>query len=249
VEEESNLSSRPDRPRIVITVRRVLDGEAPAKVARSIRFYADAVYAAGGDPVVVAAGDPVPERFDGLLLAGGADVHPRHYGQAIDPRVADTLTIDEARDALELPLARQTLEADVPMLCICRGVQLVNVAAGGTLWQDLSLARIDPAAHDQDGRLQTWEVAHPALVDAGSRLADVVGDGTIGVNTFHHQAVAEPAPGFVVTARAPDGTIEGLESRHHTFVVGVQWHPERMVERHARHRALFERFVAAARGG
>lgn len=248
MEEESNLPSHPDRPRIVITVRRVLNGETPAKLARSIKYYAGAVYAAGGDPVVIAAGDPVPDRFDGLLLAGGADVHPRHYRQAIDPRVAGTLTIDEARDALELPLARKSLEDDLPMLCICRGIQLVNVAAGGTLWQDLSLARVDPAAHDQDGRLETWEVAHPAAVDAGTRLADVVGEGTIGVNTFHHQAVAEPAPGFAVTARAPDGTIEGLESLHHRFVVGVQWHPERMVEHHARHRALFERFVAAARG-
>jgi len=248
VEEETNLPSHPDRPRILITVRRALNGELPARLARSIKFYADAVYAAGGDPVVVATGDSVPEHYDGLLLAGGADVDPRHYGQPIDARIEQTLTIDDARDALELPLTRAALEDDVAMLCICRGVQLINVAAGGTLWQDLSLARVDPAVHNQDGRLETWEIAHSAAVDTGSRLADVVGDGTIGVNTFHHQAVAEPAPGFTVTARAPDGTIEGIESRQHRFVVGVQWHPERMVGHHPRHRALFERFVASARG-
>ena len=248
MEEETSLPSLPNRPPILITVRRALNGEPSARLARSIKFYADAVYAAGGDPIVIAAGDPVPEHYDGLLLAGGADVDPRHYGQPVDARIEQTLTIDHERDALELPLTRGALDGDVPMLCICRGVQMVNVAAGGSLWQDLSLARIDPTMHNQDGRLETWEVAHPAAVDAGSRLADVVGGGAIGVNTFHHQAVAEPAPGFVVTARAPDGTIEGIESPRHRFVVGVQWHPERMVDHHPRHRALFERFVASTRG-
>ncbi len=229
-------------------MRRALNGEAPARLARSIKYYADAVYAAGGDPVVIAAGDPLPEQYDGLLLAGGADVHPRYYGQAISTQVRDTLTIDDDRDALELPLARAALEHDLPMLCVCRGIQLLNVAAGGTLWQDLSLAKVDPAVHNQDGWMETWEIAHEAAVDSRSRLADVVGAGPIGVNTFHHQAVDDPAPRFTVTARAPDGTIEGLESPDHRFVVGVQWHPERMVAHHPRQRALFERFVASARG-
>lgn len=230
-------------------MRRALNGEAPARLARSIKYYADAVYAAGGDPVVIAAGDPLPEPYDGLLLAGGADVHPRYYGQTISAPVAETLTVDDDRDALEVPLARAALDHDLPMLCICRGIQLLNVAAGGTLWQDLSLAKVDPAVHNQDGRMETWEIAHEASVDARSRLADVVGAGSIGVNTFHHQAVADPAPGFNVTARAPDGTIEGLESPSNRFVVGVQWHPERMVAHHPRHRALFERFVTSTRSG
>lgn len=240
-----------ERPRILVTARRV-PGDADAatveRYTRSRRYYTDAVRAAGGTPLVVAAGDPIPESYDGILFSGGADVHPRYYGQAIEESVRTTLVIDDERDALELALARRALDADVPIFCICRGVQLINVAAGGTLWQDLSLASVDPTAHYQDGRLESWEVAHTADVQARTALAGIVGSGAVGVNTFHHQAVAVPAKGFRVTARAPDGTVEGLESTQHRFVVGVQWHPERMVTHYAVQRRLFERLVAASRG-
>jgi putative glutamine amidotransferase len=202
---------------------------------------------AGGEPILLRAGDPVPGDFDALLLSGGADVHPRFYGQTIDAGVRDTLTIDDPRDTLELPLAREALRDDLPILCICRGAQVINVAAGGTLWQDLSLAGVSPPAHNQDGRLEYWEYGHEVRVDAGTRLAVLVGTGAVGVNTYHHQAVADPAPGFLVTAYAADGTVEGIESREHRFVVGVQWHPERLVGHHTVHRGLFEGLVAAAR--
>jgi putative glutamine amidotransferase len=240
-----------DRPRILVTARRIphdADTATAERYTRSRRYYADAVRGAGGEPLVVAAGDPVPETYDGILFSGGADVHPRYYGQAIEESVQRTLVIDDERDALEIPLARRALDADIPIFCICRGVQLINVAAGGTVWQDLSLASVDPAAHYQDGRLESWEVAHTADVEARTALAGIVGGGAVGVNTFHHQAVATPAPGFLVTARAPDGTVEGLESTQHRFVVGVQWHPERMVTHHPVQRRLFERLVAASRG-
>jgi putative glutamine amidotransferase len=244
---------RPDggRPRILVTIRRPSRGAGAATVERaaaSARSYADAVRLAGGEPMLVAAGDPVPDGYDGLLLSGGADVHPRHYGQRIDDRVRETLMIDEDRDALELPLARRALEQDLPTLCICRGVQVLNVAAGGTLWQDLSLAGVDPAAHNQDGRLEAWEYAHTVAVVPATALAAIVGGGQVGVNTYHHQAVRDPAPGFRVTARTADGVVEALESPGHRFVVGVQWHPERLVSHHALHRRLFLRFVDAARG-
>ena len=243
---------RTDRPRILVTVRRAsaaADAATIDRYTRSARYYADAVSEAGGEPITLAAGDPIPDAFNGLLLSGGADVHRRHYGQRINESVRKTLSIDEARDAMELSLARRALEADRPILCICRGIQMLNVTAGGTLWQDISLAAIDPAAHFQDGRLESWEIGHEVLLNAASLLADVVGEDRIGVNTYHHQAVANPAPGFRIVARAPDGTVEGLESTHHRFAVGVQWHPERMVARHPLHRRLFERFVDAARGG
>ncbi len=239
-----------DRPRILVTGRRIPRDAAVAIVeryTRSARYYADAVRAAGGHPITLAAGDPIPEPFDGVLFSGGADVHPRYYGEVIDESVRETLTIDDERDALEIPLARRALDADVPVFCICRGVQLINVAAGGTLWQDLSLAAVDPRAHYQDGRFETWEVAHQAAVETETALERIVGRA-VGVNTYHHQAVAAPAPGFRVTAHAPDGTVEGLESTQHRFVVGVQWHPERMVSHHPLHRRLFERLVSAARG-
>jgi putative glutamine amidotransferase len=239
-----------ERPRILVTVRRPPRGADAATVERiavSTHCYADAVRLAGGAPVLVGAGDPVPERYDGLLLSGGADVHPRHYGQAVDERIRESLMIDEDRDALELPLARRALDDDLPTLCICRGIQVMNVAAGGTLWQDVALAGADPAAHNQDGRLESWEYGQFVAVEPASRLAGIVGDGRVGVNTYHHQAVNEPAQGFRVTARAADGIVEGIESLHHRFVVGVQWHPERLVGHHALHRRLFVRLVHAAR--
>lgn len=239
-----------DRPRILITARRAAAGaEAAAveRIAASARFYAEAVRMAGGEPLLVAAGDPLPERYDGLLLAGGADIHPRYYGQTIEESVRATLTIDEARDAMELPLARAALDADLPMLCICRGIQTLNVAAGGTLWQDVSLAGVDPRAHNQEGRLESWEYGQEVLVGSGTRLAAIVGAGALGVNTYHHQAVCDPAPGFRVSARSADGVVEGLESPQHRFVVGVQWHPERLTSHHVIHRELFNRFIEAAR--
>ncbi|HET8679895.1 MAG TPA: gamma-glutamyl-gamma-aminobutyrate hydrolase family protein [bacterium] len=238
------------RPRILVTARRPqlgADKTTIDRVARSIRYYVDAVRDAGGEPIVVRAGDPMPADYDGLLLSGGADVHPRYYGEVINESVRDTLSIDDARDAMEMTLAQSALEADLPMLCICRGIQLINVAAGGTLWQDLSLATVDPVGHFQEGRLETWEAGHDVAVDAGTRLAEIMGDGSVGVNSYHHQAVREPAPGFCVVARAEDGTVEGIESERHSCIIGVQWHPERMVSHHPLQRRLFSRLVEAAR--
>lgn len=236
-------------PRILVTVRRVPHGADAATVERlaaSARYYAEAVRQARGEPVLVGAGDPVPEAYDGLLLAGGTDLHPSLYGQEIVESVRATLTVDAGRDTLELALASQALEADRPVLGICRGIQMINVAAGGTLWQDLTLAGIPPEPHNQDGRMESWEPGHQVGIEPGSHLALILGGGPIGVNTYHHQAVADPAPGFAVAARAPDGTVEGLESLRHRFVVGVQWHPERMIPHHPLQRRLFGHLVEAS---
>ncbi|MDR7523019.1 MAG: gamma-glutamyl-gamma-aminobutyrate hydrolase family protein [Armatimonadota bacterium] len=242
---------RPDgRPRILLTARRLTSATPPAAVerlARSLAYYVEAIRAAGGEPCIVRPGDPIPEDYDGVVFSGGPDVHPRHYGQEVDRAVRTTLTTDEDRDAAELALARSALADDRPILCICRGVQLLNVAAGGTLWQDLSLAGVDPAVHDRDGRGSSADLVHAVTVRPGSALAGILGQGEVGVNSFHHQAVAAAAPGFRITARAPDGVVEGLESREHRFVVGVQWHPERLVRRHPLHRRLFAALVEAAR--
>ncbi len=240
------------RPRILVTARRPqlgADTTTIDRVTRSIQYYTDAVRDAGGEPVVVRAGDPMPANYDGLLLSGGADVHPRYYGEAINESVRGTLNIDDARDAMEMTLAQDALAADLPMLCICRGIQLINVAAGGTLWQDLSLATVDPEEHFQEGRLETWEAGHSVAIDAGTRLSELMGleNGSVGVNSYHHQAVRDPAPEFRVVARAEDGTVEALESERHSCVIGVQWHPERMVSHHPLQRRLFRRLVEAAR--
>lgn len=208
--------------------------------------YVDAVRLAGGDPVVAGPDDPLPATFDGLLLPGGEDVHPRHYGQEIVSAVQEMLRIDEARDIMELDLARAALRADLPVLCICRGAQLMNVAAGGTLWQDLSLVGVPFSAHYQTGG-DYWETSHEVAVESGSRLAEILSAGPLLVNSYHHQAVAEAAPGFAITSRAPDGVIESIESNRHRWVMAVQWHPERLVRHHAVQLRLFTRLVEEAR--
>jgi len=196
----------------------------------------------------VAGTDPeeILREVDALVLSGGVDVDPRHFGEGVVSEA--NVEIDPRRDQAELPLIRAALARDVPVLGICRGIQMINVAAGGTLHQDLGLIGLDPAGHQQRqaGR-KVDEVAHPVRIERTSRLATALGSDRVEVNSFHHQAINRPAPGFVVTARSPDGVIEGLEHPGRTFAVGVQWHPERMVGAHAEQRRLFQALVDAAK--
>lgn len=217
---------------------------------RHLADYLRAVEDAGGLPVVLVAGQSDPEEpLDGLLLAGGADVHPRRYRQEVDPRVAETLEFDELREAFELEVTRRALEEGLPVLGICRGLQLLNVVLGGSLVQDLSLLGVEPRTHNQRGILQPWQPAHPVRVSPGSRLHRLLGASEVEVNSFHHQAVADPAPGLRVVARSPDAVVEALENPDHRFLLAVQWHPERMVGRVPVQRELFTALIRAARGG
>ncbi len=216
--------------------------------------YAAAVRAAGGEPRWLQPADvrdprgleAVLEAVDGILFSGGIDIHPCHFGESI--LEGASVEIDEERDALELPLARQAVARGLPVLGICRGIQTLNVAFGGSLYQDLSVIGIEGRVHQQRDRLEPWQPAHPVVVIASSKLARTFDGSHAEVNSFHHQAVHESAPGWVVTARAPDGVIEGLEYPGARFVVGVQWHPERMIQRDPASRRLFAAFVDAARG-
>ncbi|MDR5694319.1 MAG: gamma-glutamyl-gamma-aminobutyrate hydrolase family protein [Armatimonadota bacterium] len=210
--------------------------------------YIRAVEQGGGVEVVLLTPAPGvhPERvldeIHGLLLPGGVDVHPRHYGQDPHPLLGQ---VDEERDALELFLIQEALRRDLPILAICRGIQVLNVAAGGTLFQDLSIAGVDAARHRTTE--PEWGIAHQLSIREGSLLQAIVGVREMGVNTFHHQAVDRVARGFVVTAQSEDGVVEAIESTKHRFVLGVQWHPERMVDHHPLQRKLFEAFLSAAR--
>ena len=164
------------------------------------------------------------DQCDGVLLTGGADVDPVHYGEVPHP----TLQPDAVRDAYELVLAKAALARDMPVLAICRGVQLLNVAAGGSLIQDIPSQRSSDVIHGQ--RQPLTGTPHTVQVRAGTTLATLLGDAAAGqdlaVNSRHHQAVDRVAPGFVVSATAPDGIVEGIERPGARFCIGVQWHPE-----------------------
>jgi len=176
----------------------------------------------------------------GLMLTGGPDVEPAAYGDA--ERHA-TVQSDPLRDRYELVLARRALERRVALLALCRGVQVLNVAAGGTLWQDLPTGRPGPIPHDVTATTTT--PAHPVDVIPGTLLARALGHDVITVNSRHHQAIRRLASPFVVTATAPDGVIEAIEHPALPYCLGVQWHPENFWQT-GEFAPLFRQFVAAA---
>jgi putative glutamine amidotransferase len=184
------------------------------------------------------------ERLDGLFLPGGVDVHPAEYGEAPGPLCGRT---DPERDWTELLLLRWALADRKPVLAVCRGAQLVNVAVGGSLYQDVASQHPDAIKHDHypvDGRRRD-ELAHEVQLAPGSRLRELLGTPTLSVNSMHHQGIARLAPGLVAVATSPDGLIEGVEAEADTFLLGVQWHPEDLVDVDSRMRRLFEAFIDA----
>jgi len=210
--------------------------------------YCAAVEAAGGLPLILpqSADAAVLEAtfalLDGLLLPGGQDVEPIHYGEEPSRQLEE---VDPLRDATELHLARKALAEDLPTFGICRGEQLLNVAGGGTLFQDLHVQAPRPTLKHFQEYVEE-RPSHGVRVEAGTILAEIVGAGDVRVNSYHHQAVKAPAPGFRVSAVAADGVVEAIESTVHGYVVGVQWHPE-ILHRHGDFNfALFRRFVLEA---
>jgi putative glutamine amidotransferase len=214
-----------------------------------VHAYVDCVIRAGGLPLLLPNAPPetaLPylDRLDGLVLSGGLDVDPVHYGQEPKPTLGK---IDGMRDAFELEITRQAHAADVPILAICRGLQVLNVAFGGTLLQDVRTEVPGAVRHDQDAVRQD-ALAHAVEIEPNTRLHAVAGVVRARVNSFHHQAADRVADGLVVSARAADGVIEGLEDPSRGFCVSVQWHPERRPD-DLLTRALFQTFVDAAREG
>jgi putative glutamine amidotransferase len=162
---------------------------------------------------------------DGLLLTGGEDVDPARYGALPSPALG---TVSRARDILEFALLREARARDLPVLAICRGIQVVNVALGGTLWQDLPSERPGAVAHDVTG--DRTARTHRINVAAASRLHAALGASSCAVNSRHHQAVRDLAPGLAATAWSEDGLIEGVEAEGGAWLVGVQWHPEDLAD-------------------
>jgi putative glutamine amidotransferase len=210
--------------------------------------YINAVQEAGGVPVPlpprldVVAQRELFARLDGILLTGGADVDPQRFNETPHPTVYD---VSPARDELEVRLVEHSLDRDLPLLAICRGIQVLNVALGGTLHQDVKSAPGTDIEHSQKrGRHRT---SHPVRIEAGSRLAKVIGAYELEVNSFHHQAIKELGRGLRAVAFAPDHLIEGAEiGDPERFVLGVQWHPEELASHHETARRLFRALVEAA---
>jgi putative glutamine amidotransferase len=188
--------------------------------------YLDAIGRAGALAMVVPPlpGPAIPallDRVDGICLSGGPDLHPDAYGAAAHPELGPT---EPRLDAFELALARAADERDMPILAICRGAQVLNVARGGTLHQHLPDVVGDAVTHRQAGA--AGEPTHGVSVAPESRLAAILGHRHVRVNSFHHQAVDVLGERLAITARAEDGTIEAFEAVDRGFVVGVQWHVE-----------------------
>jgi putative glutamine amidotransferase len=185
------------------------------------------------------------ERLDGLFLPGGEDIDPSHYGAAQHPRLGAT---DKERDRTELLVTRWAVEVGMPLLGVCRGLQMINVACGGTLYQDLH--EECPILHKHDYTPPTYEryrISHTVMIEPDSRLAHAL--GTVHqVNSMHHQGINQLGAGLRVVARAEDGLPEAIELPVLPYVVGVQWHPEELATTDQHHSNLFYDFVEAAAG-
>ena len=214
------------------------------------RTYVDSVRSAGGMPVILPTDatdlDELLPRLDGLLLSGGGDLDPALFG---DPDVHETTYgIDAERDAFELRAFGEAVDRDLATLCICRGIQAMAVAMGGTLHQDISTTFPHSIEHRQSklGKMRD-DVGHEVSLVEGNPLSDRVRAERFAVNSFHHQAVKDPGKSLVVIATADDGIIEGLWHPGMRFGIGVQWHPEMLANSRAQHAAIFDGFVEAAR--
>lgn len=209
--------------------------------------YVKAVEQAGGLPLLIPIGLSegrlalLFNTLDGILLSGGGDVHPERYGALSSPMLID---IDEQRDQTELSLAEWSVEKGKPLLAICRGLQVLNVTLGGTLVQDIPSQLPKAIVHklaDPDGE----NLRHEVLIREGTRLRSLIGQPKIETNSFHHQAILEPADRLTIAATTEDDIIEAVEISDHPFVLGVQWHPESLPAA-PESQAIFKALIHAA---
>jgi putative glutamine amidotransferase len=237
-----------------------LIGLPAAKYARSdnaLHYYfiynriISAIVEAGGIPVLLPTDMPenatraLYESVDGILLPGGGDVDPKFYGEVPHPA---TQTPDLLRDELELSLVRWAVSDDLPLMGICRGNQVINVALGGTLVQDIPSEVETDIVHDTANRPEGRTLrVHTVRVEPESRLSSILQGSEFKVNSLHHQSVDRPAPGLNITALSPDEVVEALEMPNKRFVISVQWHPEDLYMDDDAMKRLFEAFVSAAR--
>ena len=209
--------------------------------------YLEGVLRAGGTPVLFpVTQDPdqlasLLDRVSGLLLTGGGDIDPALYGEEKRPGCGEC---SPSRDAMEYPLCRAALERRMPVLAICRGLQVLSCVLGGTLYQDLAEEFSTVLSHPR------YEVprdpVHDVLVRPDTLLSAIVGEGPLPVNSRHHQGIHELGAGLRISAESPDGLAEAIELPDAPFVLGVQWHPESLSDRYPAHQRLFDAFIEAA---
>mgnify|MGYP003966156251 FL=1 len=188
--------------------------------------------------------DGIFPLLDGLLLTGGGDIDPQSYGVQTQSQL---MLVDRDRDRVEIQITHKALDVGLPFLGICRGHQLINVALGGTLYTDIADEIPNALQHRFSGKWPRDHLAHSVKIDSHSRLAQILGADQVEVNSIHHQAIRDLAPGLVETAHAPDGIIEGTILPGQSFGITVQWHPENL-QAYEPMRALFHAFVEAAQG-
>jgi putative glutamine amidotransferase len=221
-------------------------GPTRSRAYAASQSYVHALITVGLAPLLI---PPAPEaalavicsRLDGLLLPGGGDLDPAIYGEQRQPYCDEP---EPERDAMELALTTLALDRDLPVFGICRGMQTLNVARGGTLYQDLAAQRPDTDEHDMH-RLPRDTRAHAVTVEHGSRLAEALGVERMEVNSLHHQAAREPGRGVRFVARANDGVAEGMELPEYRFALAVQYHPEELFATDELSRRLFAAFARA----
>lgn len=209
--------------------------------------YVDAVIRAGGVPLIIPFSTDKEviisqaQLIDGLILSGGHDISPYNYGQEPSQKIGETFP---ERDTYEIILLEESKKRNIPILGICRGFQLINVAAGGTLYQDLSLIPGNILKHNQvsNPTLKT----HKVEIKENSFISSIFGKETM-VNSFHHQVIDKVANDFIVVAKASDGVVEAIEHKTYKFLVAVQWHPEMLAVNCEKARELFSKFVEEAK--
>ena len=211
--------------------------------------YTEAIEAAGGVPLIIPPQQDNIEEIlsvvDGLLLSGGGDIDPQIYRD--DTVHEKTYGIHEGRDSLEMALTKAAIERDLPTLCICRGIQVLNVALGGTLYQDIADQYSDEIEHRQhDKGIAANEPSHEVTAVRDSLLSDVYESDTIQTNSFHHQGLKDVSPELRAIGTAHDGIVESVERPASTWMLGVQWHPEMMFKAHEEHLKPFVGLVNAA---
>lgn len=213
-----------------------------------MQAYTEALYRAGACPLLIPLGipqnrlDDLVRRLDGILLPGGGDIDPAYYGSQPHPSLS---SIIPDRDELEIELVRRAVEQGIPFLGICRGLQVINVALGGSLYEDLSDQHPGAIKHNYTKGYARNYLAHLVEVQAGTLLAQALGANQAMVNSIHHQGIRELAGNLTASAIAPDGVIEAIELNGHPFGLGVQWHPECLPEDPSMS-SLFRQFVVSA---